>query len=395
MPFETPIFWGFPLLFAILRRGFGPLLDSRARIPLAHQIQKTLPLENRVRPGAIAPLADVTRPVSNNETFCALNGQGLGLGSSAMLTLEYLVELARKHETAISAQVREFSIGDVHFAFNRRPAIMGVINLSPDSWYRESVCLTAEAAVLRGKILHAQGAHIIDVGAESTLPHAARLDAAAQRKMLLPVIEQLRAARIIVSAETYSKEVARASLEAGARVLNLTGTQDAAEIYRMAAEHSAAVIVCYVQGPNVREVTDFQYGGDVIAQMLEHFARQVELAGKQGLEKILIDPGLGFYYANLQDGASRVARQIEVFLNTFRLRALGFPVCHALPHAFEYFAEEVRCAEPFFAVLAALGKTDLFRTHEVRRVKAVLDTLGNPLHPQRQTNSNDSNLSVA
>jgi len=109
--------------------------------------------------------------------------------------------------------------------------------------------------------------------------------------------------------------------------------------------------------------------------MREHFARQIELAQHCGVEKIILDPGLGFYYRNLQDGATRVRHQMGVFLNSFRLRALGFPVCHALPHAFEYFREEVRCAEPFFAVLAALGKTDLFRTHEVPRVKAVLETL--------------------
>ena len=66
---------------------------------------------------------------------------------------------------------------------------------------------------------------------------------------------------------------------------------------------------------------------------------------------------------------------MRVFLNTFRLRDLGWPVCHALPHAFEYFREEVRCAEPFFAIMAALGKTDLFRTHEVPRVRAVLEAL--------------------
>jgi hypothetical protein len=66
---------------------------------------------------------------------------------------------------------------------------------------------------------------------------------------------------------------------------------------------------------------------------------------------------------------------MKVFLNTFRLRTLGWPVCHALPHAFEFFREEVRTAEAFFAMLAALGKTDLYRTHEVSRVKAVLDTL--------------------
>ena len=77
----------------------------------------------------------------------------------------------------------------------------------------------------------------------------------------------------------------------------------------------------------------------------------------------------------LQDSTARVRHQMTTFLNTFRLRALGFPTCHALPHAFEYFQEEVRCAEPFFAVLAALGKTDLFRTHEVPRIKAVLETM--------------------
>jgi dihydropteroate synthase len=109
--------------------------------------------------------------------------------------------------------------------------------------------------------------------------------------------------------------------------------------------------------------------------MRDYFAALADVAVKNGVERILLDPGLGFYYRNLQDSAARVRHQMRTFLQTFRLRELGFPVCHALPHAFEYFGEEVRCAEPFFAVLAALGKTDLFRTHEVARVRAVLDTL--------------------
>ena len=114
---------------------------------------------------------------------------------------------------------------------------------------------------------------------------------------------------------------------------------------------------------------------DPTVMLHDYFAREIEKATRCGLRKILIDPGLGFYYRNLQDSAVRVRHQMRVFLNTFRLRALGFPVCHALPHAFEYFGEEVRCAEPFFAVLAALGRTDLFRTHEVPRIKAVLETM--------------------
>jgi dihydropteroate synthase len=292
-----------------------------------------------------------------------------------MLSLEQLAALLEKNRAAASARVREFSLGGKKFNFNSSPAIMGVVNLSADSWYRESVCLSAEAAVRRGKVLAAQGAQIIDVGAESTLAHAARVGNAAQKSKLIPVIKELRAEKILVSVETYSPAVTRASLEAGANILNLTGTAGSKEIFKMVADHDAAVIVCYVAGKNVREVGDFDLSADPIPPLREFFARQIELAQKCGVEKIILDPGLGFYYRNLQDSAVRVRHQMNIFLNTFRLRELGFPICHALPHAFEFFGEEVRCAEPFFAVLAALGKTDLFRTHEVPRIKAVLETM--------------------
>jgi dihydropteroate synthase len=292
-----------------------------------------------------------------------------------MLTLEHLAELFDKNRAAASARVREFSIGGKKFKFNSEPAVMGVVNLSADSWYRESVCLTADAAVQRGKVLAAQGADIIDIGAESTLAQAARADDSVQKSRLIPVIKKLSAEKILVSVETYSPKVTRASLEAGANILNLTGTAASKEIFKMVAAHDAAVIICFVQGENIREVGDYDLSADSIPMLSEFFSRQIEIAQRNGVERIFIDPGLGFYYRNLQDSAVRVRHQMNVFLNTFRLRALGVPVCHALPHAFKFFQEEVRCAEPFFAVLAALGKTDLFRTHEVSRIKAVLDTL--------------------
>ena len=292
-----------------------------------------------------------------------------------MLTLEHLAELLEKNRAAASARVKEFAIGGRQFYFNSRPAIMGVVNLSADSWYRESVCLAAESAIQRGQILAAQGADIVDIGAESTLAHAARVDEAGQNSKLLPVIKALRAAGVLVSVETYQPAVTRACLDAGANILNLTGTDRSDELFHMVADHDAAVIICYMQGKNVREVGDFNFSSDPTTMMHDYFARQIEVATRNGVERIFIDPGLGFYYRNLQDSAVRVRHQMNVFLNTFRLRALGFPVCHALPHAFEYFGEEVRCAEPFMAVLAALGKTDLFRTHEVPRIKAVLDTM--------------------
>lgn len=292
-----------------------------------------------------------------------------------MLSLTHLESIARHHGGDLAASVAGFDLAGRTFGGGRPPAIMGVINLSADSWYRESVCLSTEQAVRRGHVLAAQGAHILDLGAESTLSHAARADEALQQSRLLPVVRELAAAGHLISVETYQPAVTRACLEAGARVLNLTGNDRSAEMYRMVADHDAAVILCHIQGDNVRSVGDFELGPDVAARMRDSFARQIDEATSQGVRKLWVDPGMGFYYRNLQDSAVRIRHQMQVFLNSFRLRSLGWPVCHALPHAFECFGEEVRCAEPFFAVLAALGKTDLFRTHEVPRTRAVLDTL--------------------
>lgn len=286
-----------------------------------------------------------------------------------------LGSLAAAHREDLAAKVAEFSIGDVQFASNSRPSIMGVINLSADSWYRESVCLSADAAISRGRILVAQGAQVIDIGAESSLAHAERVDVSGQSSRLLPVVRELARSGAVISVETYRPEVTRACFEAGARILNLTGTARSDEMFRMVADHDGGVIICHVQGANVREVSDFDFTSDSTAMMKDFFARQIEVANRNGVKKIFIDPGLGFYYRNFQDSAVRVRHQMNVFLNTFRLRTLGFPTCHALPHAFEFFGDEVRSAEPFFCLLAALGRTDLFRTHEVPRIKAVLDTL--------------------
>ncbi len=293
-----------------------------------------------------------------------------------MLRLEDLAELVTAHGAALSARVKAFEVAGRSFDGNQSPSLMGVVNLSADSWYRESVCLTADAAIRRGHVLAAQGAAILDIGAESTLAHAARVDDAAQNSQLLPVVKALAGAGHVVSVETYHPTVTRACFEAGARVLNLTGTGRTAEMYRMVADHDGAVILCHVQGANVREVTDFDFGADPTAMLYEYFARQTEEATRNGVTRIWVDPGLGFYYRNLKDSSARIRHQMNVFLNTFRLRTLGFPTCHALPHAFECFEDEVRCAEPFFAVLAALGRTDLYRTHEVPRARGVLQAMG-------------------
>jgi dihydropteroate synthase len=292
-----------------------------------------------------------------------------------MLDLATLAELLEKYREAAALPVTDFALGPHRFDFSAQTYLMGVVNLSADSWYRESVVLNADAAIRRGRVLHEQGAAIIDVGAESTLAHAAQITDAVQASALVPIVKELSAAGICVSVETYHPSVTTACLKAGAKILNLTGTVNCEEMFREVADFDAGVILCFVQGDHVRAVGDLDLAGDPIPLLHEFFARQIEAATNAGVSRIWIDPGLGFYYRNLQDSGTRIRHQMRVFLNTFRLRALGWPICHALPHAFECFEEEVRTAEAFFAVLALLGQTSLLRTHEVAKVRGVLKTM--------------------
>jgi dihydropteroate synthase len=292
-----------------------------------------------------------------------------------MLTIEHLSELCASYRESLSAQVKEFSIGQKACRFNGDPVLMGVINLSADSWYRESVCLHTHQALRRADMLMAQGADLIDLGAESTLAHASRVEVDQQWKNLAPVLERIVHQGGCVSLETYAPEIVERALKAGVRVINLTGNSEAERIYALCAEYDAAVIICHVQGANVRQVGKLVFEGDPIDSMMAWFEGEIQKAELAGLKKMFLDPGLGFYYSNLKDGKERVRYQMSMFLNTFRLRRLGWPVCHALPHAFEFFGEEVRTAESFFAMMAILGKTDLIRTHEVAKVRAVIDTM--------------------
>ena len=125
-------------------------------------------------------------------------------------------------------------------------------------------------------------------------------------------------------------------------------------MYRLAAEHDAAVIVCYVAG-EMCEVSEIPIDHDLIPRMSEFFEREIELAAKCGLIRGFVDPGLGFYYDNLEDSSVRIQHQMKTFLNAFRLRKLGWPVCNARRTPSRFW-EEVRSAEPFSLCLPRWGK---------------------------------------
>ncbi|HEX6888858.1 MAG TPA: dihydropteroate synthase [Candidatus Nanopelagicales bacterium] len=289
-----------------------------------------------------------------------------------MLTLQALADLAAAHRGELDTPVAPLRIGDVVHDLDAEPLVMGVVNLSRDSTYRDSVAVSTASAVRRARILRAQGAGLIDVGAESTTLRAGRVGEQAQVDMLVPVIEALAAEGIPVSVESYSPAVVRACLLAGADVVNLTAGSGVEPIYDEAAEHGAAVVLCFVPGSTVREVGEVALDRDPIPVLEDWFAHRLDAARRHGVTDIAIDPGLGFFYGNLTDPLVRARHQAQVLLSSFRLRSLGVPICQALPHAYDLFEEEFRSAEAFFAVLAVLGRVNILRTHEVARVAAVL-----------------------
>jgi dihydropteroate synthase len=293
-----------------------------------------------------------------------------------VLDISAISEILRRYGDDVGAPVRGFEIGGRAFDFTRERALMGVINLSPDSWYSESICTSEPEAVARGIALAEGGADFVDVGAESTLPHAARVAPAEQIARMTPVVEALAARGILVSVESYHPEVLEACARAGAKVFNLTGMREEREVLKLARRFEAAVVFCYVQGESPRQVGDFTFAENMIGELEDYFRERTSHAAARGVHRCIIDPGLGFYYENLQDGRLRVNHQINTFLHTFRLHRLGFPTMNILPHAPEVFgADHRRAAEPFFAVLALLAGTHLIRTHEldvVARVRAVM-----------------------
>jgi dihydropteroate synthase len=294
-----------------------------------------------------------------------------------VITLADLAALHTEHADAWAAPIEPVTItgpsGDVTVG-DGPITLMGCVNLSRDSTYRESVAISPADAVRMGRIQAAQGAAIIDLGAESSNARAARVGADAQIRTLVPAVEGL-AAEAIVSVETYEPSVVRACLAAGARILNMTGREHEDQMLELAAVHDAAVVMCFGEAANVREASNVPPDADPIPVLLDHFGARLDRARSLGVDKVVIDPGMGFHYGNLIDPLTRSRHQTRVLAQTFRLRPLGAPVCNVLPHTYDLFGDEFRKAEGFYAVFAALGGAHLLRIHEVPHLRVVLNAL--------------------
>lgn len=290
-----------------------------------------------------------------------------------MITLADLAALHQKYAADLARPVSPVRVSDDLVLEDGLPSLMGIVNLSRDSTYRESIAGSTEAAVRKGRVQVEQGARIIDLGAEASGDDADRVGPEEQLEKLLPVVEQL-SQHTVVSVETYRPSVVRAVLKAGARMINLTGREDEDEMLAAVAEHEATVLMCFGTSANVREQDDLPQEADLAPFLVDHFAERIEHARSLGVDKIVVDPGMGFTFPNLT-GLERANLQTRTVTQAFRLRSLGVPTASVLPHNLDIFEDEFRKAEGFFTVFAAFGGVHLLRVHEVPHIRTVLRAL--------------------
>jgi dihydropteroate synthase len=174
---------------------------------------------------------------------------------------------------------------------------MGVINVTPDSFSDGGALFDPANAVDAGVQMVEQGAGIIDIGGESTRPGASTLDAAEERRRVMPVIEALaRRVDVPISVDTYKASTADAALAAGASIVNdVSGLRYEPELADVVARRGAAIILMHTRGRS-RDMYQQASYGDVVAEVLDELRESMSFATAAGVAKqrILVDPGLGF-----------------------------------------------------------------------------------------------------
>jgi dihydropteroate synthase len=193
---------------------------------------------------------------------------------------------------------RLWKIGDGTIDLAQGGMIMGVLNVTPDSFSDPGHFFSAKAAVEHGLRMAEEGAAIIDVGGESTRPGADAVPEEEERGRVIPVIKKLRAAGVkaLISIDTSKATVARAALDAGAEIVNdVTGGRGDAGMMPLVAERGAAFIIMHMQGTPRTMQKDPHYD-DVVAEVAEFFRQQYSLAIRCGIDAMAIafDPGIGF-----------------------------------------------------------------------------------------------------
>lgn len=192
------------------------------------------------------------------------------------------------------------------------PLVMGVLNVTPDSFSDGGRFLDPARAVDRGLAMVAEGADVIDVGGESTRPGAQPVDEAEERRRIVPVVSAL-ASHVRVSIDTTKASVAVAALEAGATLVN----DVSASLHRVAAEAGAGWVAMHMQGTPA-SMQEAPHYDDVVAEVRSFLVARAEAAVAAGVAEVWIDPGIGF--------GKRPRHNLLLLRHLPSLVGTGFPV---------------------------------------------------------------------
>ena len=201
-----------------------------------------------------------------------------------------------------------------------RPVVMGVVNVTPDSFSDGGRWATTDAAIAHGAELHDEGADILDIGGESTRPGATRPLVAEELDRVVPVIRALAGDGIAVSVDTMRHEVAVAALEAGAVVVNdVSGGLADPRVMEVVAEHGAAYVVMHWRAHSTEMQQHASYD-DVLVEVRDELAQRLEAAIAAGVaeDRLVVDPGLGF--------AKTADHNWELLQRLPELESLGVPI---------------------------------------------------------------------
>lgn len=204
----------------------------------------------------------------------------------------------------------------------RRPLVMGIVNVTPDSFSDGGQFFDPATAIDHGLKLVADGADILDVGGESTRPGSAPVPADEELRRVLPVVAAIaKQSSVLISVDTTKAEVARRCLEAGAAIVNdITGFRADPQLPAVAAQHRAGAIVMHMQGTPATMQQAPHYT-DVVAEVAAFFQDRLQALGQSGIppEAVCLDPGIGFGKA--------LEHNLELLANLGAFRRFGRPVC--------------------------------------------------------------------
>ncbi|MEX1010075.1 MAG: dihydropteroate synthase [Chthoniobacterales bacterium] len=254
------------------------------------------------------------------------------------------------------------------FHLANRGVLMGIINVTPDSFSDGGSFDRVDDAVAHGLRLVEEGAEILDIGGESTRPGAAPVDAGEELRRILPVIEKLAASTTAaLSIDTSKASVARAAIQAGAEIINdVTALQGDAEMTPVAAATGAAVVLMHLRGTPRTMQQDPHYD-NVVDAVVTHLRERLAAARAAGLaaDRLAIDPGIGF--------GKTTEHNLQLIAGLGTFAALGHPVLLGASRksflATAAASPEVTDRDTPTAALTAIGYqlgARIFRVHAVR-----------------------------